>query len=130
MRIFGLTAIALLILPPTPSAAAPSWQTAPATSVNAGANGPSTFMVQAYVTLPSSCTATRIRTYKVTSGLNRSFIVEEQPLLCSPAKARRCTVQSTFRLPIEHKFYVYTRGQAWHVTLQQRVPPPIEPICK
>ncbi len=131
MRHFGLAA-ALLVLSPSIAAAAPAWHKATATSVNAGVNTRSTFVIQAYVTLPQSCYATHIRTYAITSQLNRSFVVEQMgpsPACKGPANYK-CAVSASFMLPIEHKFDVFSKGYMWIVRLAMKPPTPIEPQCR
>ncbi|HET6276233.1 MAG TPA: hypothetical protein VFE16_09925 [Candidatus Cybelea sp.] len=133
MRHLRLAAVALLVLPPAIVAAAtPSWTTATATSVTAGVTSKSTFQIVAYVTLPQQCDMSRIRTLDITSQLHRSFIVEQMPpsTTCSGKPAYKCTVMSpTFRLPIQHKFEVETKGKTWEVPLSMESPHPMEPMC-
>jgi hypothetical protein len=134
MRHFRLAAIALLVLPPSiVGAATPSWQPATATSVSAGVNSKSTFVIQAYATLPQQCYAARIRTLAITRQLHRSFIVEQLPPSspCTGKTNYRCTVVSpSFNLPIPHKFEVDSKGKTWEVELATKPPTPIEPICR
>jgi hypothetical protein len=134
MRHYPLPAIALLALVPSAGAAAtPSWQPATATTVSAGVSSKSTFVVQAYLTLPQSCDAARIRTLSLTSQLHRSFIVEELPSSspCSGKTLYKCTVVSqNFILPITHKFEVDSKGKTWEVQLGMEPPQPTEPICR
>lgn len=132
MRYLALAAAVLLVLPPAAAAADTSWHKATATSVGAGVNTKSTFLIQAYVTLPQSCDAARIRTYTVTSQLNRSFVVEEQAgsSTCKGTTNYKCTVAGQFRLPIEHKFDVYSKGHMWVVRLAMTPPTPIQPLCR
>jgi hypothetical protein len=134
MRHFSLAAITLLVLPPSIVAAAtPSWQPATATSISAGVNSKSTFVIQASVALPQSCDAARIRTLAVTSQLHRSFIVEALPPSspCSGKTVYNCTVVSpSFILPIPHKFEVESKGKTWEVALAAEAPNPVEPMCR
>ncbi|HEY6327287.1 MAG TPA: hypothetical protein VIW73_12325 [Candidatus Cybelea sp.] len=129
MRHLGFIAVALLILPSSIAAAAPSWQTATATSVIAGVNSRSTFAIDAYVTLPQSCYTARIRTYAVTTGLNRSFIVEQRAGSACSGAAYSCVAAQTFALPIQHKFDVHTKGKTWRVTMGEHIPAPTQPLC-
>jgi hypothetical protein len=132
MRHLGFAAAALLVLLPTPAVSAASWQPATATTVSAGVNSRSTFVIQAYVTLPQSCDAARIVTYAVTTGLNRSFIVVQQApsSTCKGTTMYKCTVVSpSFSLPIQHKFDVHSKGKTWVVHLAMQAPTPTEPIC-
>ncbi len=134
MRYLRLAALALFVLPPALAAAAtPSWQPATATSVNAGITSKSTFVIQAYVTLPQQCDAARIRTLAMNSQLHRSFIVEQLPPSspCTGKTAYKCAVVSpTFQLPIPHKFEVESKGKTWEVTLPMASPSPMEPLCR
>jgi|HubBroStandDraft_4_1064222.scaffolds.fasta_scaffold00002_15 hypothetical protein len=134
MRHLRLAAFALLVLPPAIVAAAtPGWQTATATSVNAGVTSKSTFQIQAYVTLPQSCDMARIRTLAITSQLHRSFIVEQMApsAPCTGKTVYKCTVVSpNFSLPIPHKFDVDSKGKTWGVTLSMASPQPVEPLCR
>jgi hypothetical protein len=134
MRRFGLAAIALLVIPPaTTPAATPSWQTATATSVSGAITSSSTFVIQAYVTLPQSCDAARIRTVSINTQLHRSFIVEQLPPSspCTGKTVYNCTVVSpTFRLPIQQPFNVESKGKTWKTHLAKKPPTPVEPICR
>jgi len=130
MRLFVLAAIAVLLLPPTPAASASSWQTATATTVIAGSNGRSTFVIDAYITLPQSCYAARVRTYAVTAGLNRSFIVEQHAGSMCGGAPYSCVAAQTFSLPIQHKFDVHTKGKTWRVTMGAHAPAPTQPMCR
>lgn len=130
MRHLGFAAAALLVLSPTPAASAASWQTATAVSVIAGINGHSTFVIDAYVTLPQSCYAARVQTYAVTAGLNRSFIVVQRAGSTCSGAAYSCVAQQTFNLPIQHKFDVHTKGKTWHVTMGASAPAPTQPLCR
>jgi hypothetical protein len=124
--------VTALALPPAMASAA-SWQTATATSVSAGVNSKSTFVIQAYVTLPSSCDAARIRTYGISSQLHRSFIVEQMQSSssCTPKPVYKCTVVSpSFGLPIPHAFEGKSKGKTWQVHLAMEAPTPIEPMCR
>lgn len=122
----------LVLLPAMTVAATPSWHPATATMVSAGVKSKSTFVIQAYVTLPQSCDAARIRTLSVTSQLHRSFIVEETApsTMCSGKTVYKCTVVSPeFRLPITHTFDVVSKGKTWKVVLGMQPPTPIPPMC-
>ena len=131
MRYLALTAAALLVVPPTmaPAASQP-WQTATATSVIAGISGRSTFVIDAYVTLPQSCYAARVQTYAVTTGLNRSFIVVQRGGSMCSGPAYSCVAAQTFNLPIQHKFDVHTKGKTWRVTVGAHIPAPTQPMCR
>jgi hypothetical protein len=131
MRYLGLGAAALVLLSPSVAAAASHpWQLATATSVTAGVNSKSTFVIDAYVTLPMSCYVTRIMTYKITQGLHRSFAVyQQQPAGMCTGPAYKCTVSQTFMLPIQSPFEVYTKGKEWPVHLGMHAPTPMEPMC-
>ena len=114
-------------------ASAASWQTATATMVSAGVNSKSTFVIQAYVTLPQQCDMARIRTLDVTTQLHRSFIVEQMAPsgTCSGKTMYKCTVVSpTYRLPLQQPFDVESKGKTWKTTLGMHAPQPIEPMCK
>jgi hypothetical protein len=129
MRNLGLAAAVLLVLLPSIASADTSWKPATATSVIAGINSRSTFVIDAYVTLPQSCYAARVRTYAVTAGLNRSFIVEQRGgSMCSGAPYS-CVAAQTFSLPIQHKFDVHTKGKTWRVTMGAHAPAPTQPLC-
>jgi len=134
MRYFALAAIALLTIPPAAAPAqTPSWQTATATSVTGGVSSSSRFVIQAYVTLPQSCDAARIRTLSINSQLHRSFIVEQlaPSSPCSGKTVYNCAVVSpTFRLPIQQPFHVESKGQEWKVHLATEPPKPTQPLCK
>jgi hypothetical protein len=129
MRHLGLAAAVLLVLPPSIATAAPSWQPATATSVIAGVNSRSTFVIDAYITLPQSCYAARVQTYAVTTGLNRSFIVVQRAGSTCSGGAYSCVAAQTFNLPIQHKFDVHTKGKTWHVTMGEHAPAPTQPLC-
>lgn len=130
MRYLALSVAALLVVPPTVAPAASSgWQPASATSVIAGISSRSTFVIDAYVTLPQSCYAARVQTYAVTTGLNRSFIVVQRAGSMCSGPAHSCVAAQTFSLPIQHKFDVHTKGKTWHVTMGEHVPPPTQPMC-
>jgi len=134
MRYYALAAIALLAIPPAMAPAqTPSWQTATATSVTGGISSNSTFVIQAYVTLPQSCDSARIRTLSLSSQLHRTFIVEQlaPSSPCSGKTMYSCTVESpTFRLPIQQPFHVQSKGQEWKVHLATQPPKPTLPLCK
>ncbi len=134
MRNFRLVAtLAMLVLPPAIAAAAtPTWKPATATMVSAGVKSKSTFIIQAYVTLPQSCDAARIRTLSITSQLHRSFIVEQMPpsSMCSGKTVYTCTaVSPEFRLPIQQPFEVDSKGKTWKVALAMHPPTPMPPMC-
>ncbi len=129
MRYLGLAMAALLGLPPTIAPAATSWQTATATSVTGGVSSKSTFVIDAYLTMPQSCYAARIRTYTVSTGLHRTFIVEQRGGPMCSGSAYKCTVTQNFMLPIQQPFDVYTKGKVWHVHLTMHPPTPIPPMC-
>ena len=131
MRHLGLAAVVLLVLPPSMAAADTSWKPATATTVIAGINSQSTFVIDAYVTLPQSCYAARVRTYAVTTGLNRSFIVEQtRSGRCAAAPPTDAWQRQTFSLPIQHKFEVHSKGKTWQVTMGEHAPAPTQPLCR
>ncbi len=134
MHHLRLAAIALFVLPPSIVAAAtPSWQPATATSVTAGVDSKSTFVIQAYLTLPQQCDAARIQSSMVTLHGHRYFVVEQLPQSspCTQKTIYNCTVVSpSFPLPIPHKFEVKSKGKTWEVQLAMHPPNPIEPICR
>ncbi len=134
MRNFCLavTLVSLVFAPAIAAAASPSWQPATATVVSAGVKK-STFIIQAYVTLPQSCDTARIRTLSINSQLHRSFIVEQMAPSspCSGKTAYKCTVVSPeFQLPIQHPFEVESKGKAWEVAPAMEPPTPVEPMCR
>ena len=113
-------------------AAAASWTPATASWVHGGITSNSTFAIAAGVTLASSCDVARIRTATVTSQLHRSFIVEQMPgpSTCKGKPVYNCTVMSqNFRLPIQHKFEVETKGKAVEVALGMEAPQTVPPMC-
>ncbi|MBV9334231.1 MAG: hypothetical protein JO146_09500 [Candidatus Eremiobacteraeota bacterium] len=127
------TACALLALSAPVTASAASWSPATATMVTSGVTSKSTFVVQAYVTLPTQCDSARIRTLGITSQLHRSFIVEQMPPsgACAGKTMYKCSVVSpTFNLPMQHKFEVESKGKTWEVELGMHAPQPMEPMCK
>lgn len=137
MRLSYIAAIAaeisLLALPPLIVSAGPSWQPATATMVSAGITSKSTFGIQAYVTLPTQCDTARIRTLSMTTEMHRSFTVEQmgQSSSCSGKTMYKCTVVSpNFRLPMQHKFEVESKGKTWEVELGAQAPQPMEPMCR
>jgi hypothetical protein len=135
MRFYALAATcALLALSaPVTASAAASWSPATATMVTSGVTSKSTFVVQAYVTLPTQCDSARIRTLAMTTQLHRSFIVEQMApsSACSGKTMYKCTVVSpTFNLPMQHKFEVESKGKTWEVELGMHAPQPMEPMCK
>lgn len=126
-------AFALLVVAPATAVSATTWQPATATMVTAGIASKSTFLIQAYVTLPQSCDIARIRTYGMTTELHRSFIVEQMPPsgACAQKVVYKCTVVSrAFSLPITHTFDVESKGKTWKVTLAMHTPAPVQPMCK
>jgi len=134
MRFYALAAMcALLALSaPVSAPAAGSWSPATATAVTAGVTSNSTFVIHAYVTLPTQCDSARIRTLAVTSQLHRSFVVEQMPpsSTCAGKKLYQCTIASPhFNLPIPHKFEVKSKGKTWEVTLSMHEPQPMQPMC-
>jgi len=134
MRFYALTAACALLTfsAPSTASAAGSWSTATATMVTAGVTSNSTFVIHAYVTLPTQCDSARIRTLAVTSQLHRSFIVEQMPPsgTCAGKTMYKCTVASPhFNLPIPHKFEVKSKGKTWEVTLAMHEPQPMQPMC-
>jgi hypothetical protein len=136
MRHFALsTTIALLfsILPSISATAAPSWEPATATAVTAGAS-PSTFIVQASVTLPNSCYAARIRSTPISLHTPRSFYVEQRApsSTCNNKSAYTCTVVSPgFPLPIPHNIEVTSKGpQRWKVGVNTHEPTATPPLCR
>jgi hypothetical protein len=131
MRHLFFVAIALLVLPPSVAVAAPSWGPATATSVQAGNNGRSTFVIQAYLTLPTQCYTTRIRTATLAMSGHRSFIVEQMAPSSSCSSAQyKCTVVGTFNLPVTHAFEVDSKGKTWEVHLAMEAPTPTQPMCR
>ncbi|MGC1380469.1 MAG: hypothetical protein WA814_05545 [Candidatus Baltobacteraceae bacterium] len=134
MRHLSLAAIALLVLPPAiASAATPSWGLATSTSVLAGVASRSTFVIQAYVTLPNQCYMTRIRSTGLQMNGHRSFVVEQMApsTACKQTAQHSCTVvSSAFNLPIPHTFEVDTNEKNWKVQLAMERPTPVQPICK
>ncbi len=133
MRHFILVAIALLAAAPAATAAAPpSWQPAAAVSVTGGVTSRKTFVIQAYVTLPTSCDYARIRTYGVNAQLHRSFIVEQLApgTLCHGTPNYNCTIQSpTYQMPIQQPIDVHTKNKTWKIHLSMEPPAPIKPMC-
>lgn len=134
MRFYALAATcALLALSaPVSAPAAGTWSKATATTVTAGVTSKSTFVIQAYVTLPVQCDSARIRTLAVTSQLHRSFVVEMMPPsgTCAGKTMYQCAVMSPhFNLPIPHKFEVESKGKTWEVTLSMHEPEPMQPTC-
>ena len=125
-------AIALLLPPALVRAATPSWQPATATMVSGGIASKSTFVIQAYVTLPQACDAARIRTESISSQLHRSFIVEQLPP-SSPCTGAiyKCTVVSpAYHLPLQQPFEVHSKGKTWEVHLAMEPPNPTPPSCR
>lgn len=115
-----------------PSIAEASSQLATATSVNGGITSKSTFVVQAYVTLPQSCYAARFQQVVETPHLHRHFIVWQVPP-SSPCTGPqyKCTVASpNYNLPVQQPFEVETKGKAWEIHLSMHAPEPIEPMCR
>ncbi len=114
------------------TASAAGWEPATATAVIAGAHQ-STFMVQAWVTLPQSCYAARIRSTPISLHAPRSFYVEEKAPAapCKTQSAYRCTVLSpAFPLPIPHTIDVLSQGpKRWKVPVRTTEPGPVPPQC-
>ena len=135
MRHFGRSAVIALSFSmlPLACAAAPAWEPATATNVDAGAS-PSTFIVQALVTLPQSCYAARIRSTPISLHTPRSFYVEERAPSspCNSSSAYKCTVVSPgFPLPIPHMIDVVSKGpQTWKVAVKTHEPAATPPICR
>jgi hypothetical protein len=127
------TAIALLFaILPSVGVAAPAWEPATATSVNAGAS-PSTFIVQALVTLPQSCYAARIRSTPISLHTPRSFYVEQlAPSSPCSNSIYKCTVVSPgFPLPVPHMIEVVSKGpQRWKVAVSTHEPAATPPVCR
>ena len=133
MRHLHLAAIALLVLAPSvASAATATWQPATATGVVAGVNTNKTFVVQAYVSLPTQCDAARIRSSALSMHTTRHFFVEELPASspCSQKAVYTCTVSESFPLPIPATFDVESKGKQWKVHLSQHEPSAMGPTCK
>lgn len=125
-------ACSLLALPANAIAAAPAWEPATATSVSAGAS-PSTFAINASVTLPQRCYAARIRSTPISLHSPRAFYIEERApsSTCSSKNAYTCTVVSPgFPLPIPHEIDVFSKGpQRWKVMVHPHEASPTPPIC-
>jgi hypothetical protein len=124
-------AFTAIVLSPAIVGAA-SWQPATATAVRAGVSSNSTFVIAAYVTLPSECNVARIRMLSITSQLHRTFVVEQMPgpSMCPEKPIYRCAVVSQrFRLPVPREFEVESKGKTWPVTLAKEAPNLVPPIC-
>ena len=93
-------AMALLAFAPSIATAASSPQLATATSVNGGITSKSTFMVQAYVTLPQSCYAARIQQVLETPNLHRHFLVLQVPPSSTCATNNYTTSNSLLSIPV------------------------------
>jgi hypothetical protein len=133
MRHLRLAAIALLVLPPSVAGAASSWQPATAMSASAGVDSKSTFVVQAYITVPNQCYAARIISSPISMHEHRYFTVEQMApsSTCSQKTAYKCTVVSpSFPLPIPHKFEVDSKDKKWQVALTMETPAPMAPMCR
>ena len=125
-------AIALLALAPSIAAAASSPQPATATSVTGGITSNSTFVVQAYVTLPQSCYAARFQQILATPHLHRHFsLLQVPPSSPCTGPQYKCTVVSAnLSLPIQQPFEVDTKDRVFEVHLSAHAPQPIEPLCR
>jgi hypothetical protein len=125
-------AIALLALAPSIAAAASSPQLATATIVNGGITSKSTFVVQAYVTLPQSCYAARFQQILETPHLHRHFaVLQVAPSSTCTGPQYKCTVvSSNYNLPIQQPFEVATKGKVWEIHLGTHPAQPIEPMCR
>jgi hypothetical protein len=116
-----------------PVAVNTSWVPAEATAVNADLNTKSTFIVQAYVTLPKPCYAARIRAMRLDPHSPRYFLVEALPPpgFCIEV-VHHCVVESApFFFPIPHSVDVVSLGpKRWRVIVGSTVPKPAGPICR
>jgi hypothetical protein len=126
-----VAAIASLAFLP-PIAASASWQLATATSAEAGIKSHSTFVVQAYVTLPNSCYSAGIQQVLETPQFHRHFrVVQQAPTTICSGPQYKCTVVSpTYNLPVQQPFEVDSKGQTWKVHLTTQPPTPVPPICR
>jgi hypothetical protein len=125
-------AMALLAFGPLIATAASSPQLATTTSVNGGITSKSTFVVQAYVTLPQSCYAARIQQVLETPNLHRHFLVLQVPpsSMCTGPQYK-CTVASpNYNLPVQQPFEVDSKGKVWKIHLGTHPPQLIEPVCR
>jgi hypothetical protein len=116
-----------------PVAVNASWVPAEATAVNAGLSTKSTFIVQAYVTLPKPCYVARIRAMRLDPHSPRYFLVEELPPsgFCISV-VHHCVVESApFFFPIPQSIDADSLGpKRWHVIVGSTVPKPVRPICR
>jgi hypothetical protein len=116
-----------------PVAVNTSWVAAEATSVNAGLNTKSTFIVQAYLTLPTPCYAARIRAMRLDPHSPRYFLVEELPPsgFCIEVVHHFVVESAPSFFPIPHSVDVVSLGpKRWHVIVGSTVPKPAGPICR
>lgn len=125
-------AIALLTFAPSIAAAASSPQLATAASVTGGITSKSTFVVQAYITLPQSCYAAHFTQILETPHLHRHFSVMQVPPSspCTGPQYKCTAVSPNYNLPIQQPFTVNAQGKAWEVHLSMHAPQPIEPLCR
>jgi hypothetical protein len=125
-------AMALLAVASSIAAAASSPQLATATIVNGGITSKSTFVVQAYVTLPQSCYGARIAQVLQTPNFHRHFLVVQIPPSSNCAGPQyKCTVVSpNYNLPIQQPFEVDSKGNVSKVHLGTHPPQAIEPMCR
>lgn len=125
-------AMALLALAPTIASAASSPQLATATSVSGGITSKSTFVVQAYVTLPQSCYTASFQQILETPRLHRHFLVlQGSPTSTCSGPQYKCTVVSSrYNLPVQQPFEVDSKGKVWEIHLGTQPPQPIEPMCR
>jgi hypothetical protein len=125
-------AMALLAFAPSIAAAASSPSPATATSVTAGITSKSTFVVQAYITLPQSCYAARFEQILQTPHLHRHFsLLQVPPSSPCTGPQYKCTVVSpNYNLPIQMPFEVNTKDRVFEVHLSTHAPQPIEPLCR
>ena len=124
--------IALLALAPSIAAAAGAPQPATATSVNGGITSNSTFLVQAYVTLPQSCYTARIQQVLETPHLHRHFLVLQVPpsAKCTGPQYKCTVVSPNYNLPVQQPFEVDSKGNVWKIHLGTHPPQPIAPVCR
>jgi hypothetical protein len=132
MRYLRLAAVVAAFAAVAPSIAAASSQLATATSVSGGITSKSTFVIQAYVTLPQSCYAARFQQVVETPHLHRHFLVlQVPPSAPCTGPQYKCTVASpNYNLPVQQPFDVYTKGKTWKTHLSMHEPQPIEPMCR
>ena len=136
MRLCLLSIAAVLLfsaLPSVSAAATPAWELATANSVTAG-SGHSEFVVQAMVTLPTSCYAARVRVVWVESQKRRAFMIEQLPPSspCTQKTVQNCSVESApLSLPIPQTISVTSKGpKTWHVQVSEHEPTPMSPVCR